>query len=72
MSLNSTAAPFVEPITVTVAQTKQLTGLGHNTVYVLIKQGKLDVVKVGARTLIKFDSIKRLLATGTAIKQPAG
>jgi excisionase family DNA binding protein len=70
MSLNSTAAPFAEPMTVTVAQAKQLTNLGHNTIYVLIKQGKLDIVKVGARTLIKFDSIKRLLATGTAIRQP--
>ncbi len=51
----------MEPITVTIEETKRATGLGHTTIYALIGEGKLKTVKVGRRTLVKTKSIRELL-----------
>jgi excisionase family DNA binding protein len=37
--------------------------LGRTSIYALIRDGRLDTVKLGRRTLIKVDSIRRLLET---------
>jgi excisionase family DNA binding protein len=50
------------PITVTVATAKQLSGLGNTTIWALIRDGKLKVVRVGRRTLVVFNSLKAVLA----------
>jgi excisionase family DNA binding protein len=49
------------PITVTVAETRRITGLGNTTVYELIKRGELTTVKVGRRRLVLYSSIEALL-----------
>jgi excisionase family DNA binding protein len=36
-------------------------GLSRTTIYSLIRDGRLEVVKLGRRTLVKVDSIRRLL-----------
>ncbi|MCC6829561.1 MAG: excisionase [Novosphingobium sp.] len=41
--------------------TKKATGLGVTKIYELIGEGRLEVVKVGRRTLVKTKSIKALL-----------
>lgn len=51
----------MEPITVTINETKKVTGLGHTKVYELINQGKLQTVKIGRRTLVKTASIRALV-----------
>jgi hypothetical protein len=51
----------LEPITVTVAQARRISGLGHTTIYKMIKAGDLEVVKIGARTLITYISLKKRL-----------
>ena len=51
----------IEPITTTIEGARKATGLGMTKIYSLIGEGKLDTVKVGARTLIKVDSLHRLL-----------
>jgi excisionase family DNA binding protein len=52
----------LKPLTVTVATTKKITGLGNTTIWGLIKNGKLEVVRIGRRTLITYRSIEALLA----------
>ena len=49
-----------KPITVTIKETKRLTGLGRSKLYELIGDGKLKTTKVGRRRLVYFDSIERL------------
>jgi hypothetical protein len=54
-----------EPLTVSIADAKLLTGLGHTTVFKLINEKKLETVKVGSRTLVVFKSLKALLQLET-------
>jgi excisionase family DNA binding protein len=51
----------IQPIAVTIEAAKKLTGLGTTTIFKLIKDGDLQTVKVGRRTLVLVDSIERLL-----------
>jgi excisionase family DNA binding protein len=56
----------LEPLTVTVQEARRLTGLGNTTLYRLIGEGKLRTVKVGARTLVIYPSLKLLLESAPA------
>lgn len=56
-------ATSIPPLTVTVAETKRLSGLGATTIYQLLKEGKLEGLTIGKRRLITYASIQRLLAT---------
>jgi len=49
------------PLTVTVATARQISGLGNTTLWGLIKDRKLEVIRVGRRTLITFRSLEALL-----------
>jgi excisionase family DNA binding protein len=51
----------MDTVTLTIQRAKEVSGLGRTTLYKQISDGKLDVVKVGRRTLIKVDSLRRLL-----------
>jgi excisionase family DNA binding protein len=53
----------IEPITVTIAETRKISGLGTTTIYDLIKQGKLKTAAVGRRRLVNYQSLKTLLLT---------
>jgi excisionase family DNA binding protein len=57
----------LEPLTVTVQEARRLTGLGNTTLYRLIGEGKLRTVKVGARTLVIYQSIKALIERATPV-----
>ncbi len=50
------------PITATIKNTCEATGLGRTTVYHLINSGKLKTVKIGRRTLVSADSIRALVS----------
>jgi excisionase family DNA binding protein len=69
MSISSTALSHHElhggkPITITVGTAKRLSGLGHTTLWALIKAGKLETVRIGRRTLVTLSSLEALLAPG--------
>jgi len=49
------------PMTVTIDEAKELTGLGRTSIYKLMKQGKLQNAKVIGRTLIDYDGLERLV-----------
>ena len=44
-----------------INETAKALSLGRTTIYALIKEGRLETVKLGRRTLVKTDSIRRLL-----------
>jgi hypothetical protein len=53
-----------EPIAVTVAEAKHLSGLGHTKLWELIGDGTLQTVSIGRRRLVIYASLCRLLTPG--------
>lgn len=51
----------MQPITMSINDATKALGVGRTTVYSLIGQGRLEVIKLGRRTLVKADSIRRLV-----------
>jgi excisionase family DNA binding protein len=58
-----TGDPYMDPLTTSVSDAAKALGLGRTSIYVLIKARRLEVVKLGRRTLITTESIRRLIAT---------
>lgn len=56
------ASENLPPITVSVDEFQRLSGLGPTKTWALIKDGKLESVKIGRRRLITYESAQRLLA----------
>ena len=51
----------LETLTVRIPVAVQLTGIGRSKLYELIAAGEVDVVKIGASTLITVASLRRLI-----------
>ena len=51
----------MEPLTITVNDACKALGLGRTKIYELIGEGKLRTIKIGRRTLITTESIRRLV-----------
>lgn len=49
------------PLAYSIPEAIRLTSLGRTNLYKLIAQGRLDVCRVGRRTLISADSLRNLL-----------
>jgi excisionase family DNA binding protein len=55
--------PFPAPLlTLTVQEALRATGLGRTTLYKLISSGRVRRVKVGKRTLVRYDDLQKLVA----------
>jgi excisionase family DNA binding protein len=54
----------LEPLTVRIPVAVQLTGIGRSKIYELIASGEIEVVKVGASTLVTVASLRRLIQKG--------
>ena len=52
---------LVAPISVRIPTAVRMTGIGRSKLYELIKEGAIDVVKIGSATLIPVASLHRLL-----------
>jgi excisionase family DNA binding protein len=54
---------IMEPIAISVTDTARVLGLGRTSIYALIKEGRLETVKLGSRRLIKTESVRKLIET---------
>jgi excisionase family DNA binding protein len=50
----------IEPIAISVNSAAQTLGIGRTSIYALLKQGRLDAIKIGRRTLLTTESIRKL------------
>lgn len=57
---------LMEPLVLSINETAKALGIGRSSVYALIKSGSLDAIKIGTRTLLTTESIRRLTQSGTA------
>lgn len=51
----------MEPIVASINDTAKALSLGRTSVYQLIRDGRLETVKMGRRTLVRIESIRRLI-----------
>ena len=51
----------MERIAYSINDTAKTLSLGRTSIYSLINEGKLDAFKLGRRTLVKAESIRRLI-----------
>jgi len=61
-NLGDTTLEGTPPLAVSVDTARRLTGLGTTTIWGLIKDRKLEVARVGRRTLVLYRSLQRLLS----------
>ncbi len=51
----------MQPIVTSINEAAKALSLGRTSIYALIREGRLEAVKMGRRTLIKVESIRRLV-----------
>ncbi len=51
----------IEPITLRVPEACRYLGIGRSTLYVLIAQGEVEIVKLGSATLVLTESLRSLI-----------
>jgi excisionase family DNA binding protein len=51
----------MEAITTSINDAAKALNLGRTSIYALIREGRLDTVKLGRRTLVKIASVRKLI-----------
>ena len=51
----------MEPLALSINDTAKTLSLGRTSIYALIREERLETIKLGRRTLIKAASVRRLL-----------
>lgn len=51
----------MEPIATSINAAAKALSLGRTSIYQLIREGRLETIKLGRRTLVKVESIRRLI-----------
>lgn len=59
--MNTEKAPS-EPLAYSIADACRVTSIGRTRLYILIAEGRLEVRKIGRRTLIPAESLRALIA----------
>jgi excisionase family DNA binding protein len=57
-------------LTVSIDETANALGVGRDTVYIMIQDGRLTASKFGARTVVHTNSIRQLLETTRLVLPP--
>lgn len=53
---------MIEPIAMRVPEACRYIGIGRSTLYVLINEGEIEIIKLGGSTLILTESLRSLVA----------
>ena len=53
----------MEQLAYSINETAKTLSLGRTSIYGLINEGRLEAFKLGRRTLVKGDSVRRLIET---------
>ncbi len=56
----------MELLAISINDTAKALGIGRSSVYTLLKSGRLDAIKIGRRTLLTTESIRRLAQSRSA------
>jgi excisionase family DNA binding protein len=51
----------IEPISMRIPDACRFTGISRSTLYLLIAQGEVEIIKLGASTLVLTASLKRFV-----------
>lgn len=51
----------MDPLAISIKDAAKALGLGRTSIYQMIKDGRLEAFKLGRRTLVKTESIRRLV-----------
>ena len=51
----------MQPIVTSINDAAKALSLGRTSIYALIREGRLEAVKMGRRRLVKVESIRRLV-----------
>jgi hypothetical protein len=51
----------IKPLTVTIAMSRKISGLGNTKIWELIKNRKLETIRIGRRRLVTVRSLEALL-----------
>ena len=57
----------MEPLATSINDAAKALGIGRTSIYELIRAERLDVFKLGRRTLVKVESVRRLLECDTPL-----
>ena len=52
----------MEPLALSINDTAKALSLGRTSIYAMIADGRLEVFKLGRRTLVRMESVRRLIA----------
>lgn len=63
----------IEPISMRVPDACRFTGISRSSLYLLIARGEIEIVKMGAATLVLTESLRELIERqrGTSISRTA-
>ena len=53
----------MEALAISINDAARVLGLGRTSIYAMIADGRLEAFKLGRRTLVKANSIRRLVAS---------
>ncbi|RIV80489.1 DNA-binding protein [Aurantiacibacter xanthus] len=56
--------PVPDAISVRIKDACRMTGIGRSKFYELIAAGEVEIVKIGAMTLVPTDSLRKLIERG--------
>jgi len=65
--INQPLEKHMEQISISTRDAAQVLGIGRSSVYILIQSGALDAFKIGRRTLVTTESIRRLVKCQSVI-----
>jgi excisionase family DNA binding protein len=52
----------VEPLALSINDAAKALSLGRTSIYAMIADGRLEAFKLGRRTLVRVDSLRRIVA----------